>query len=73
MTKIPFYLQQLADFFARWRAHGKLKYVDKLERENREDLSAGRKRRPPRDHQQGVAAKFQDDLMYGDMHGGNIL
>ena len=60
-------------FVSRWRAARELGYVDKVERENREDLSAGRKRRPPKDNQQGVSAKFQDDLMYGDMHGGNIL
>ena len=73
MTKILSSLQQLVDFFTRWRAHGEKEYVDKVERENCEDLSAGRKRRPPKNNQQGVAAKFQDDLMYGDMHGGNIL
>ena len=61
------------DIVARWRAGRDLRYLEKLERENREDSSPGRKRRPPKDTQQGVAAKFQDDLMYGDMHGGNIL
>ena len=61
------------NIIARWRAGRAIKYLDKLERENREDLSAGRKHRPPKDNQHGVAAKFQDDLMYGDMHGGNIL
>ena len=73
MTMILSYLQQLVEFFARWRARGEKEYVDKVERENREDLSAGRKRRPPKDNQQGVAAKFQDDLMHGDTHGGYML
>lgn len=61
------------NLLAGWRTRGESKYLEKLEREYREDQSAGRKPNAPKDDLQDSHSKSHFDLMYGDSHGGNVV
>ncbi len=56
----------------RWRG-GNERYVEKLERENREMLGMGRKRRTSKDNVQNVKSKYEFDLIHGDDTAGKMM
>ena len=50
-----------------------VKYIEKLEREHLQDLTAGRKHKVSKDNAQEIRSKWQDDFTYGDLQGGHLL
>ncbi len=60
------------NLFYRWRG-GNERYVEKLERENREMLGMGRKRRTSKDNVQNVKSQYEFDLIHGDDTAGKMM
>ncbi len=56
----------------RWHGGNEL-YVEKLERENREMLGMGRKRRTSKENVQNVKSKYEFDMIYGDDTAGKMM
>ena len=60
------------NLFYRWRG-GNERYVEQLERENREALGMGRKRRTSKESLQNVKSKYEFDLVHGDDTAGKMM
>ena len=57
----------------RWRVSSDLKYLEKLERENLEDVRAGRNHKASNEKVGDIKSRYQYDMLHGDETSNNMM